>query len=180
MRRVLLAGCALAVVGALAFALVSEWGTQPARAADLPLPAIQLNAEGNAGRTVEEQTKKSVARDYARAWRTLAEAMEQNRADLIDSDFIGIAEEKFAGAVADQAKAGLRTRYIDHGHKLDVLFYSPEGLSIELRDTAQLERQVLEGDKVIHSDNLTRHYIALMTPTEVRWKVRLLQEVPEQ
>ena len=141
---------------------------------------MQLNADNGAGRPVEELTRKSVARDYAKAWHSLAQALEQNRADLIDNDFVGVAEEKFAAAVAAQAKAGLRTRYLDHGHKLDVLFYSPEGLSIELRDTAQLERQVLDGDKVIHSEQVTAHYISLMTPTEVRWKVRLLQEVPAQ
>jgi hypothetical protein len=148
------------------------------RAADPQLPKVQLNADNGAGRPVEELTKTSVARDYAKAWHSLAEALEQNRADLIDNDFVGIAEEKFVAAVTSQTKAGLRTRYVDHGHKLDVLFYSPEGLSIELRDTAQLERQVLDGDRVIHSEQVTAHYVSLMTPTEVRWKVRLLQEVP--
>jgi hypothetical protein len=164
----------------LAIALLAIVVPFPARAADPPLPSVQLNAENGAGRAVEEQTRKSIARDYAKAWRTLAQALEQNRADLIGSDFVGVAEEKFAAAVASQAKAGLRTRYVDRGHKVDVLFYSPEGLSLQLRDTAQLERQVLDGEKVIQSEQITRHYIALMTPTEVRWKVRLLQEVPGQ
>ncbi|MGZ4835276.1 MAG: hypothetical protein ACXVZZ_06545 [Terriglobales bacterium] len=152
----------------------------PVRAADPQLPNVQLNSDNAAGRPVEELTRKSVARDYAKAWRSLAEAMEQNRASVIDNDFVGVAAEKFAAAVSDQARAGLHTRLVDHGHKLDALFYSPEGLSIELRDTAQLERQVLDGDKVIHSEQVTAHYISLMTPTEVRWKVRLLQEVPGQ
>jgi hypothetical protein len=166
-------------IAAVVLALLACTAPPASRAAD-NLPRVRLNAEDNAGRPVEALTRKSIARDYARAWRSLAQAMEQNRADLIDNDFVGVAEEKFAAAVAGQAKAGLHTRYIDHGHKLDVLFYSPEGLSIELRDTAQLERQVLDGDKVVHSENLTLHYISLMTPTEVRWKVRLLQEVPGQ
>ncbi len=167
------------LVAAVVLALLAGAAPPASRAAD-NLPSVRLNAEDNAGRPVEALTRKSIARDYARAWRSLAQAMEQNRADLIDNDFAGVAEEKFAAAVADQAKAGLRTRYIDHGHKVDVLFYSPEGLSIELRDTAQLERQVLDGGQVVHSENLTLHYISLMTPTEVRWKVRLLQEVPGQ
>lgn len=168
------------VMAALAVALLVGLAPRPARAAGANLPVVQLNAEGNAGRPVEELTRKAVARDYAKAWHTLAQALEQNRADLIDNDFVGVAAEKFSAAVAGQAKAGLRTRYVDRGHKIDILFYSPEGLSIQLRDTAQLERQVLDGDKVIHSEQVTRHYIALMTPTEVRWKVRLLQEVPGQ
>jgi hypothetical protein len=165
------------IMPALVVALLAGFAPAAARAADPQLPKVLLNADNNAGRPVEELTKKSVARDYAKAWHTLAQALEENRADLIGNDFVGVADEKFSAAVTAQAKAGLRTRYVDHGHKIDVLFYSPEGLSIQLRDTAQLERQVLDGDKVIHSEQVTRLYISLMTPTEVRWKVRLLQEV---
>jgi hypothetical protein len=167
-------------MAALAVVLLAVLAPHSARAADPQLPSVQLNVDSAGGRPVEELTRKSVARDYARAWQSLAQALEKNRADLIDNDFVGIAEEKFAAAVADQAKAGLRTRYIDRGHKVDVLFYSPEGLSIELRDTASLERQVLDGDKVLFSEQVTAHYVSLMTPTEVRWKVRLLQESPTQ
>ena len=167
------------LLAALALALLISF-VPPARAADPALPSVQLSADNGAGRPLEEQTKKSLVRDYAKAWHTLAQALAQNRPDLIGNDFTGVADEKLAAAVAEQAKSGLRTRYIDHGHKIEVLFYSPEGLSIELRDTAQLERQVLDGEKVIHSEQVTRHYISLMTPTEVRWKVRLLQEVPAQ
>ncbi len=167
------------LLAALVPLLLASVLVQPARAAEPGLPAVQLNAENAAGRPVEALTEKSVARDYAKAWRSLAIVLQENRTGLIDDDFVGVAAEKLASAVAGQAKSGLRTRYIDHGHKLDVLFYSPEGLSIEVRDTARLERQVLDGDKVIHSEQVTAHYIALMTPTEVRWKVRLLQETPQ-
>ena len=167
-------------VAALAIALLAGFVPPTVRAADPQMPNVHLDADNGAGRPVEELTRKSVARDYAKAWRTLAQSLELNRAELIGNDFTGIAEEKFEATVASQAKAGLRTRYVDRGHKVEVLFYSPEGLSMELRDTAQLERQVLDGDKVIQSEQVTKHYIALMTPTEVRWKVRLLQEVPGQ
>ena len=76
-----------------------------------------------------------------------------------------------------QQKNGLRTRLIDRGHKLEAVFYSPEGSAMQLRDTAQLEIQVLNGGQVIHSEQTTLHYIALMTTAEDRWKVRLLEEV---
>src|SRR5690349_10531578 len=162
----------LAAAVALALGLSAR---APAFAADDALPRVELNADNAAGRPVEDLTKKSVARDYAKAWRTLATAMDQNRADLVEGDFVGIEAEKLTTAVQQQAKAGLRTRYVDRGHKLEVLFYSPEGLSIQVRDTANLEMQVLDGDKVIHSEQGTRHYISILTPTEVRWKVRVLQ-----
>jgi hypothetical protein len=150
------------------------------RAQDTPdLPAVQLNAEHNAGRPVEELTKKSVARDYALAWRTMAEALSSNRAGIIENDFVGVAQEKLASAVEQQAKSNLRRRYVDRGHKVEIVFYAPDGLSIQLRDTAQLELQVLDGDKVIHSEPVTAKYISLMSPTETRWKVRVLQAITE-
>ena len=159
----------------VAFALALPSFAQEAPA----LPTVQLNADHVAGKPVEDLTEKSVARDYARAWRTLAQALSDNRAGLLDNDFAGWAQEKLTSAVQQQASTGLHRRYVDHGHKVDILFYSPDGLSIQLRDTAQLEVQVLDGSKVIHSEPVTMHYVAIMSPTEVRWKVRLLQAVPE-
>jgi hypothetical protein len=146
------------------------------RAADPP--EVRLNAEHTAGRPLEALTQKAVVRDYASAWRTLAEALNDNNPWVLDRDFVGVAEQKLRQLVASQAKAGLRTRYVDRGHQLEVLFYSPEGSSIEVRDTAHLEIQVLDGDKLVHSEPATLHYISLLTPTEVRWKVRLLQAIP--
>src|SRR5438105_492269 len=107
----------------LAVLLLAGIVPRAARAADPQLPKVQLNAENAAGRPVEELTRSAVMRDYARAWNSLAQALEQNRADLIGNDFVGIAEEKFTAAISGQAKAGLRTRYLDHGHKVEVLFY---------------------------------------------------------
>ena len=141
------------------------------------VPSVQLNADNAAGKPLEDLTRKAVARDYAKAWNTLAKAMETNNAGLVDSDFVGVAADKLTAGIEQQAKSGLRRRYVDRGHKIDVLFYSPDGTSMQLRDTAQLEIQLLDGDKVLHSDNVVRQYISLMTPTEVRWKVRVLQEV---
>jgi hypothetical protein len=164
----------LAVVAALLLSV------RPLRAAAADTPEVRLDADSTRGRQVEELTKKAVARDYASAWRSLAEALGNNNAGLLENDFVGVAQQKLQERVAEQAKAGLRTRYIDHGHQLDVLFYSPEGSSIQVRDTARLEIQVLDGETLVHSEQVTLHYISLLTPTEVRWKVRLLQAVPEQ
>ena len=77
-----------------------------------------------------------------------------------------------------QKKNGLRTRYIDHGHQVEATFYSPEGSAVQLRDTAQLEIQVLDGDKIVSSQNVTRNYIAVVTVVDDGWKVRALDSVP--
>jgi hypothetical protein len=141
------------------------------------LPSVQLNADNATGKQLEDLTRNAVKRDYAKAWSTMAEVMNDNNAGKIEGDFTGVAADKLTSAVEQQARSGMHRRYVDRGHKVDVLFYSPDGSSIQLRDTAQLEIQLLDGDKVLHSDHVTRQYISLMTPTEVRWKVRVLQEV---
>ena len=141
------------------------------------LPSVQVNADNATGKQLEDLTRNAVKRDYAKAWSTLATVMNDNNAGKVEGDFTGVAADKLTSAVEQQAKSGLHRRYVDRGHKVEVLFYSPDGTSIQLRDTAQLEVQLLDGDKVLHSDNATREYISLMTPTEVRWKVRVLQEV---
>ncbi len=142
-------------------------------------PAVQLNAAHIGPRQIEEATGRAIVRDYAAAWEDLVVALDENRADLIDGNFVGLARDKFLQAIAEQKQSGLRTRYVDHGHKLEALFYSPEGASMELRDTATLEVQVLDGDRVLYSAPITAHYIVLMTPAADRWQVRLLQETPQ-
>jgi hypothetical protein len=49
---------------------------------------------------------------------------------------------------------------------------------MQLRDTARLEVQLLDGDKVVHSDQFTQNYLVVMTAGENRWKVRVLQALP--
>ncbi|MGH9523591.1 MAG: hypothetical protein ACRD3E_13775 [Terriglobales bacterium] len=141
------------------------------------LPSVRLNADSVVGKTIEDLTGQALARDYAKAWRTLAIAFDKNQAYRIDNDFVGVAADKLSSAVAMQARSGLHRRYVDRGHQVQALFYSPDGTSVELRDTANFEVQYMDGDKVLHTENGTKTYIALMTPTEIRWKVRVLQEV---
>jgi hypothetical protein len=150
---------------------------QTAWAAD-PLPKVQLNADAIAPRPIEELTGKNITRDYAFAWQTLAQAMAQNQPQLLDSYFTGFAKNTFAQAIADQKSAGLQTRYIDHGHKVEAFFYSPNGDAMQLRDNAQLEIQLFDGSKMIHQEQVELHYLVIMTPAADRWVVRLLEAVP--
>jgi hypothetical protein len=127
---------------------------------------------------VEDQTARAVIRDYGSAWQSMARALEQNNAAALGNDWIGFAREGVLSAIEWQRGSGVIVRYIDKGHKLEGIFYSPEGSALELHDTAQLERQVLDGGSVIHSEQVTAHYIAVMTPAADRWQVRVLQSVP--
>ena len=143
-----------------------------------PTPRVALDTSRIGPREIEDLTERNIVRDYGLAWQSLAEAREQNRTDLIDGYFTGFAHDDLKQAIADQKSTGLRTRYIDNGHKLEAFFYAPGGDAMELRDTAQLQMQVLDGDKVVHEENATVQYLVLMTPGADRWYVRVLQAVP--
>jgi len=142
------------------------------------LPAVSLNVANTGPRQVEDTTQKAVARDYAAAWQAMAEALDKNRVDLLAADFVGTAAEKLTAGINQQRRTGLHQQIVDKGHHVDVVFYSPEGSAMELHDTARLKLQVLDGNKVIHSEDATVHYVALVTAAESSWKVRLLEAVP--
>jgi hypothetical protein len=144
-----------------------------------PATNIKLDVSNAGPREFEEQTQKSIVRDYGRAWATMQDALERNNSAVLDRYFAGVAKDKLSDAVAEQQKSGVRVRYVDRSHALHALFYSPEGSAIEVRDTAQIEMQVLDGDKVVHSEQLTQPYLVLFTPAEDRWKVRLLEPLPQ-
>jgi hypothetical protein len=126
-------------------------------------------------RRLEDQTKAAAIRDYLESWQGMNEALEQNQPSLLDEDFIGTARDKLADTIDEQAKAGIQTRYQDRAHHIQFLFYSPEGLSIELIDDAEYDVQVLDHDKPVSTVPASARYIVVLTPAEVRWKVRVMQ-----
>jgi hypothetical protein len=130
-------------------------------------------------RPLEKQTETAVIRDYLQAWEALRSALEQNRPALLEADFVGTAKDKLAGTIQDQTRLGMRTRYQDRAHDIKVTFYSPDGLSIQLIDNVEYDVQVLDHDKVQGTERVHAHYIALLTPSEVRWRVRVLQAAPQ-
>ena len=167
-----------AVMALSAFLCFALRTANPVQAASAP--SVALNVSQAAPRQVEDTTERSVARDYAAAWQAMAEALDQNRADLLATNFIGTAEDRLTAGIEAQQRSGLHQHIVDKGHHVDVVFYSQEGSAMELHDTAQLELQVLDGSKVIHSEDATVHYVALLTAAENSWKVRMLEAVPEK
>ncbi len=144
-----------------------------AQAADVPRVDLDVTTAGP--RPVEDTTEKAIARDYGHAWSSMTTALSENRPEVLDSDFVGVALDELRERVNQQQQSGLHTRYVDHGHRLQAVFYSTEGSAIQLRDTAQIEVQYLDGDKVLHSEQRTENYTVVMTPGENRWKIRVLQ-----
>lgn len=166
---VLSLGVALFLSGAVPFAkrvLAQEGGAR-----------YQINTTNAQPRELEEATQKAIAREYSNAWKNMASALRDNNADPLNQSFIGTARDQMFSRVEQQRGSGTTSNITDKSHKIDVLFYSPEGSAIQLRDTAEYELQVLEGGKVIYTEQVTQNYIAILTVGEGSWKVRVLQEV---
>jgi hypothetical protein len=130
-------------------------------------------------RPLAEQTAKAAIRDYLRSWQSMNAALAGNSAALLDADFVGEARDKLAATIQQQAQLGLRTRYQDRSHDIQIVFYSPEGLSIELTDNVDYDVELLDHDKSQATQRVHARYVVVMTPAEVRWRVRVLQAQPE-
>jgi hypothetical protein len=142
-------------------------------------PEVQLNVKNAQPREVEDVTQNAIVRDYTLAWQAINTALSNNTLQPLNENFSGFALDRLTQRVKDQKEHGLTTRIIDHGHKVDAIFYSPDGAAMELKDTASIETQVLDGGTVIHSDQAQIQYYAIMTGAEDRWKVRVLESTPQ-
>jgi hypothetical protein len=74
---------------------------------------------------------------------------------------------------------GISTRYLDQTHDLQIAFYSPEGLSIQLVDNVEYDVEVLDQGKVQGTQKMRGRYVVVMTPAEVRWRIRVFQGGPD-
>jgi len=160
-KRLLVISCALSMVTA------AGWADQPTVSVTPP----QLQGS----RPVEAQTATAVVRDYLLSWKSLYKALDQNRPALLDAYFVGTAREKLANTIDEQAKLGIHTRYVERAHTLQIIFYSPEGLSLQMTDTVEYDEQVLDHDKVLATKPMKQRYLVVLTPAETRWKVRIFQ-----
>jgi hypothetical protein len=161
------------VIAAGAFALLPCHLTYAANE-----PSHSLNVQNAGPRQVEDTTEHAVARDYAAAWQAMTKALAENRSDILGANFIGNANEKLASTIEAQKKNGLHQQVVDRGHTIEAVFYSPEGSAMELHDVAQVQSQLMDGSKVVHSEDATIHYVVLLTAAENSWKVRVLEAVP--
>jgi hypothetical protein len=126
-------------------------------------------------RPLPEQTGTAAIRDYLQSWQSLKAALEQNRTDLLDPAFVGTAKDTLTATIEQQTALGIRTRYQDRSHDIKIVFYSPEGLSIELIDGVEYDVQILDHDGVKTTQHVSARYVIVLTPAEVRWRVRVFQ-----
>ena len=169
-------GRALRLVAALSFLFLAVMSTGAASDSDVQV-ALDVSKAGP--RPVENLTQRSVLRDYKFAWSSLAQALESNSIGPLNGPFEGSASLWLQEKVEHQRSSDLKSVYANQAHRVEAVFYAPEGDVIELHDTAEYDLQISDGDKKIHSGHEVVHYVVLMTPASDRWVVRQLQAVPQ-
>jgi hypothetical protein len=165
-------------IGTFALVAMLLGGSVSSRAAD-STARVQLDSTKATPRSVESRTEQVILRDYGFAWTSMAQALEFNTADPLEGPFVDTAKKSLSEKLASQRRTGLSQRCLDQSHKLQAVFYAPEGDVIELHDTAEYQLQILDGGKVIHDEHVVRRYVVLMTPAADRWVVRQMQAVPQ-
>jgi hypothetical protein len=163
--------------GVLMVAVISVFSLT-SHGADTPVH-VQLDSSKAGPRAIESLTHQGILRDYRLAWTSMAQALEFNTADPLEGPFAGEAKHQLVETVNQQQHSGLSQRYADQNHRVEAVFYAPEGDVMELHDTAEYQRQVLDGGKIIHNEHVVMHFVVLMTPAADRWVVRQLQAVSQ-
>jgi hypothetical protein len=151
--------------------------TSGSRAAQVAVRLEPVRFQGP--RSLTDQAKTALIRDYLHAWQGLNSALDQNRPELLEADFVGTAKDRLAETVQQQSKLGIHTRYQDRSHDLQILFYSPDGMSVQLTDEVEYDVQVIDHDNVVATQRESARYLVVLAPAEVRWRVRVFQATPE-
>jgi hypothetical protein len=146
--------------------------------ASVPASDIQLTVSGAGPREVEDTVQQSIPRDYAQAWQAMEAALQSGDASGLNQYWVGIAHDKLVQKVQDEGQTNVRVRYQDKSHHLQAIYYPTDGAALLLHDNAEVELQVLDSGKVIHSQTIHQKYVVLMTPGQDRWFVRVFQAVP--
>src|SRR5258708_33359841 len=132
------------------------------------LPRVESDFRKAAPRAVEDLTQQSITRDYGFAWERLDSALNSNSPWLLDAYFVGPAKVGLANAIAGQESSGMQSHYLKQDHRLEAVFYSPEGDVMELHDTAEYDLQLVAGGERIQDEHLFLHYVGTLKPPAAR------------
>ena len=72
-------------------------------------------------------TERVILRDYRFAWTSMAQALESNTLDPLEGPFAGEAKHALQDTVTSQQRSGLTRQYANQIHRLEAVFYAPEG-----------------------------------------------------
>lgn len=161
----------LVAIGAVFAAVSAMAAAQAPMQAEVRVEPAHLTGP----RELAGQTAQSAIRDYLQSWKTMRAAFANNNSALLNADFVGTAKDKLTDTLHEQAAAGMHTLYTDRSHDLQIVFYSPEGLSIEMTDNVEYDVQVFDHDQSVSTQHVHAHYLVVLTPDQVRWRVRVMQ-----
>ncbi len=153
-------------------------GALPAGAAEQPSVKVEASLPGS--RPIEKSTETAALRDYLQAWESFGSALDGNHPGSLDPEFVGVARDKLAETIAEQAKLGMYTRYRAVSHDIQFVFYSPEGGSLELVDRVAYEQQVFAEGSALATERMEARFLVVLTPAEARWRVRVFQAEPQK
>jgi len=139
-------------------------------------PTVRIEPiEASAPCHIADMTQKSVIRDYLRAWQGMAAAFQSNQPEALNADFVGTARQKLETTIHQQQQLGITTYYRARRHDLKLVFCSPEGLSVQLVDSVSYDVGLQDHGQTRPAQHVRSQYVAVLSPTETRWKVRVFQ-----
>jgi hypothetical protein len=139
-------------------------------------PSVRVDAPDAGGTSsLQKQTAAAAIQNYLHSWESLREAFEKNQVAALDQDFVGAAKDKLTSTIRQQSALGFGTTYLDRAHEIKIVFYSPEGLSLELEDTVDYDVQLIGHGAPTEKLNRRARYFVVLTPAETRWRVRVFQ-----
>lgn len=143
-------------------------------------PVVHIEPASNwSSRQIEPLTHQSVLKDYLESWQSMDKAFLTDDPGLLARDFVGTARDRLAASIQEQAKAGLTAGYCDGTHNIQIVFYSPEGLSIQLTDRVDYQVSIFKKGRLLSTSHVHARYIAVLTPSATRWMVRVFQAEPQ-
>src|SRR5882724_13654692 len=99
---------------AIPLATILLCGGAPAETPAAETPSVHVASMDAVGpRAVEEQTKSALIQDYLHAWQTMGTAFDQNRPDVLQPYFVGIARDQLSNTIREQQALGIQTLYRD-------------------------------------------------------------------
>lgn len=142
-------------------------------------PSVQITSAGVQPRQIEDDTQQKISKIYSRSWQDLDNGLSKNDASALAPSFIGFARDRYVNQIKAQQASGISSHVIARKHDAKAVFYSVEGSAIEIHDNVEVERQILDGSKVVASEIKMVPYVAVLSTTDDGWKIRLLEQAQD-
>lgn len=148
-------------------------GADPASAfSEIPLVPEQLSElvtwgpDPTLDRPVEPDTRRFVESAWVRGWAGVDAAQRSGDRSEVTARFVGPLVDQVAQTARPSAPAALT----QHGHELEVVFYSLDGSVMALSATSEIERQLLGGPSL----RSTEQYQVVMLLSDGNWRIQHL------